>query len=206
MTTEELYKKLEDPNFHDNTDNIFTNVYIFPYDIKEENNILSEIKNFKNRLIRPSNSLDILNVDIFQLMCDYLESINFGKRGPFLEYFQAKEQEGKDMSEAITQTIYTHNDAFLQTLNDKINNFLSQNESKSDGLKRSIVMLYGFSKIYPYVRVNQLLSSFEGFKQKEHFKIVLCYPGEATDSSFSLFGILKDNHAYRAQILSEKSI
>ena len=206
MTTEELYKKLEDPYFQDNSDSIFTNVYIYPYDVKQENKILSEIKDFKKRLIRPSNNLDLLYVNIFELMTEYLKSKNLGKRGPWLEYFQNKEQEGLNMTDTITQKIYNDNDAFLKTLYNKITVFLEKNKSKDDKLKRSIVILYGFSQIHPYVRVNQLLSSFEKYNSGEHFKIILCYPGEATETSFSLFGILKDNHAYRAQILSEKYI
>jgi len=201
MTTEELYKKLEDPYFQDNSDSIFTNVYIFPYDIKQENKILSEIKDFKKRLIRPSNNLDILYVDIFQLMMDYMKSKTFGKRGPLLEYFQKKEQEVGDMTYDINRRISYENKDFLKMLDDRIKDFLEKNKTNEDGLKRSIIILYGFSQIYPYVRVNQLLSSFEEYNSGEHFKLVVCYPGEATDTSFSLFGILKDDHAYRAQIL-----
>jgi len=203
MTTEELYKKLEEPYFQENTqESIFTNVYIFPYDIKEENKVLSDIKNFKKRLIRPSNNLDLLYIDIFQFIMDYLESKNFGKRGPLLEYFQSKEKEGIDMTGVITQKIYNDNTEILKNLKNKITDFLGKNVENNDGLKRSIVILYGFTNIYPYVRVNQFLSSFEEYNRGEHFKLVLCYPGEATDTSFSLFGVLKDNHAYRAQILS----
>ena len=79
---------------------------------------------------------------------------------------------------------------------------IEKNKTNDDGLKRSIIILYGFTQIYPYVRVNQFLSSFEEYNTGECFKLVLCYPGEATDTSFSLFGELKDNHAYRAQILN----
>jgi len=203
MTTEELYKKLEDPYFQDNTqESIFSNVYIFPYDIKKENEVLSEIKGFKNRLIRPSNDLDLLYIDVFQFMMDYLKSINFGKRGPLFEYYQKKEQEGMDMTNVITQKIYVDNHDFLKILYNKINSFIEKNKTNDDGLKRSIIILYGFTQIYPYVRVNQFLSSFEEYNTGECFKLVLCYPGEATDTSFSLFGELKDNHAYRAQILN----
>lgn len=203
MTTEELYKTFEDKYFQDNTlGSIFSNVYIYPYDVKEENRILSTIADFKKRLSRPSNNLDILYVDLFQLMMDYLKSNHFGNRGTYLDFFQQKEKEGLEMSNSITQKIDTDNEEFLKMLNDKIATFLDQNNSKNDGLKRSIVILYGVTQIYPYLRVNQLLSNFEQYNTGEKYKLVLCYPGEATDSSFSLFGILKDNHAYRAQILS----
>ena len=203
MTTQDLYEKLEDPYFQDNTQgSIFTNVYIFPYAIKKENEVFSEIIGFKKRLIRPSNNLDLLYIDIFQLMLDYLKTKNFGKRGPLLAYYQKKEQEGINMTDVITQKIYVDNHDFLKTLYDKINSFLEKNKTNEDGLKRSIILLYGFSQIYPYVRVNQLLSSFEEYNTGEQFKLVLCYPGDVTDTSFSLFGELKDNHAYRAQILS----
>jgi len=203
MTTEELYKKLEDKYFQDNTlESIFTNVYIYPYDVKKENQVLSAIADFKNRLVRPTNSLDILYVDLFQLMMDYLKSNHFGNRGTYLDFFQKKEEEGLEMTDSITQKIGTNNEEFLKMLDDKIAVFLDKNRSKDDGLKRSIVILYGVTQIYPYLRVNQLLSSFEQYNTGEQYKLVLCYPGEATDSSFSLFGVLKDNHAYRAQILS----
>lgn len=201
MTTEELYTKLEDPSFQKQSDSIFTNVYIYPYDVKEENKVLSDIKDFKGRLIRPSNSLDLLYIDIFQLMLDYLESKNFGKHGSLLTYFQKKEQD-INMTDLISQRIYSDNSEFLKTLNDKIKNFLDQNQSKDDGLTRSLVMIYGFSQIYPYIRVNQLLASFEEYNKGERFKLVICYPGVVTDTSFELFGVLKDNHAYRAQILN----
>ena len=156
MTTEELYKTFEDKYFQDNTlGSIFSNVYIYPYDVKEENRILSTIADFKKRLSRPSNNLDILYVDLFQLMMDHLKFNHFGNRGTYIDFFQQKEKEGLEMSNSITQKIDTDNEAFLKMLNDKIATFLDQNNSKNDGLKRSIVILYGVTQIYPYLRVNQ---------------------------------------------------
>lgn len=200
MTIDELYEKLEDAEFQDSLlGSIFYNVYIFPYDIRQENQVVASIKKFKKQLIRPKNNLDILIINVFDLLCDYLFSKPFGKHGSLLDYYQKKEAEGFVMTEQIATE--ASKAPFLKALDDKVRSFIDDPEQDKDNT-RSIVIMYGFSQVFPYLRVNQFLSNYEQFNTGEDFKLIVCYPGQATDTSFSLFGELQDNHTYRAQILN----
>ena len=70
-----------------------------------------------------------------------------------------------------------------------------------DGKVHPYVFLYGFGTIYPYLRANEFLSLYEPLNKANRYKIILFYPGAFCDGRFSLFGKLRDNHAYRAHVL-----
>ena len=55
--------------------------------------------------------------------------------------------------------------------------------------------------MYPYLRANAFLTAYEAVNDASRYKVILFYPGTVKDAEFSLFGILNDHHAYRAQIL-----
>ena len=194
MTIEELYKKLEDKSFQDTTTGtMFYNVYIFQYAPEEEYQIYSQIDSFKNRLRRPSNNLDILTLDIFEEFCQYLDAKSFGKHPSLLKYLLEKENKS---SESVNDTLIRNacDDKFFEWVDKRINEHLNtENE-----LTKSFVFMYGFGQIYPYLRTNTFLSNFERYNHGEEYKIIVFYPGNVQNNSFSLFGVLKDDHTYRS--------
>jgi hypothetical protein len=73
--------------------------------------------------------------------------------------------------------------------------------SQDDSYRRPFVFLYGIGSMYPYLRVNEFLASYENYNQTDNYKIIVFYPGRQEDNSFRLFGTLSDNHTYRATLL-----
>jgi len=194
MTIDELYQKMEDKSFQDtSTGTMFYNVYIFQYPAEEEYHIYSQIESFKSRLRRPSNNLDILTLDIFKEFCQYLDEKPFGKHPSMLAYLLHKENKS---SESVNETLIRNacDEKFFEWMDTRIKNHLNtENE-----LAKSFVFLYGFGQIFPYLRTNTFLSNFERYNHGEDYKIIVFYPGNVQDNSFSLFGVLKDDHTYRS--------
>lgn len=193
MTIEELYNKLEDKFFQDtDTGSIFYNVYIYQYNPEEEYAIRSQIENFKSRLRRPNNNLDILSINLFDEFCDFLNNKSFGKNPSMLEYLLNKEEQGSDITNVLIQNAY--NQDFFQSINDKIQQHIEQENQ----LKKSFVFLYGIGQIYPYLRTNTFLSNFERYNKGEKYKIIVFYPGHSVGNGFSLFNRLRDDNTYRS--------
>ena len=112
-----------------------------------------------------------------------------------------KDEEEEDVSNASkvgdTLTIEAHSEDFLKFLHDRILKHIT----KDDDFNRPYIFLYGIGSIYPYLRVNDLLSMYEDYNLSNKYKVVVFYPGKSIENSFSLFGVLPDNHTYRALLL-----
>lgn len=194
MTVKELYLKMEDKSFQDNSaGTMFYNVYIFQYPAEDEYEISRQIDEFKVRLKRPSNNLDILTLNIFDEFCAYLDAKSFGKNPSSLQYLLSKELEN---TKAVQETLIRQacDEKFFEWIDKLIHEHLQQENE----LTKSFVFLYGFGQIFPYLRTNTFLSNFERYNNGEQYKIIVFYPGHAQKNSFSLFGILKDDHTYRS--------
>jgi hypothetical protein len=55
--------------------------------------------------------------------------------------------------------------------------------------------------MFPYLRTNEFLTAYEAVNDANLYKVIVLYPGTVQDGRFSLFGVLDDPHAYRAQML-----
>lgn len=194
MTIEELYHKLEDKSFQDTSvGTMFYNVYIFQYPAEDENEICYQIDEFKSRLRRPSNNLDILTLNIFDEFCSYLDAKKFGRHPSLLNYLVEKEY--KDANSVNNTLIRNASDEkFFEWVDKRIREHLKQENE----LTKSFVFLYGFGQIYPYLRTNTFLSNFEKYNHGEDFKIIVFYPGHSQGNSFSLFDVLDDANTYRS--------
>ncbi len=73
MTIKELDDKLNSPGFQD-TENgdLFYNFFIYQYPAEKEYDIRKQIQEFKQNLIRPTNYVDVLTLDLFEEFCNYL--------------------------------------------------------------------------------------------------------------------------------------
>ena len=67
MTISDFYDQLlSDKEFQEpETGNLFFPAYIYQYDSKDEYNIRKQIRNLKDRLIRPNNFVDTLILNIY---------------------------------------------------------------------------------------------------------------------------------------------
>ena len=109
MTIKELDDKLNSPGFQD-TENgdLFYNFFIYQYPAEKEYDIRKQIQEFKQNLIRPTNYVDVLTLDLFEEFCNYLNGQKFLKFDSMLQYLLEKEQEQPDTSDKIFSTLERH--------------------------------------------------------------------------------------------------
>ena len=72
MTVDELYEYLCSPLFLDEkSGNIFYNYYIYQYPANQEYEMRRQIQEFKQKLERPTNFVNALELDLFRVFCEY---------------------------------------------------------------------------------------------------------------------------------------
>ena len=77
MTVKELYDKLCSPGFQKTEDgDLFYNFYIYQYDADKEYEIRDQIKEFRDNLIRPTNYVDVLCLNLFDEFCHFLDNLS----------------------------------------------------------------------------------------------------------------------------------
>lgn len=200
MTMEELYELLNSPKFQATEEgDLFYNFYIYQYPASEEYSIREKIVDFKRNLKRPTSYVDVLDIDIFQEFCNFLDQKKFLRHPSMLRYLCEKEDSDPQNAESVQDTLIrnAHSKEFLQYLHDHIMKHIEID----DELKRPYVFLYGIGSIFPYLRVNELLALYEDYNITHKYKILVFYPGHSEKNSFSLFGKLPDHHTYRAMKL-----
>lgn len=200
MTMEELYELLNSPKFQATEEgDLFYNFYIYQYPASEEYSIREKIVDFKRNLKRPTSYVDVLDIDIFQEFCNFLDNKKFLRHPSMLKYLSEKEDADPRNAESVQDTLTrnAHSKEFLQYLHDHIMKHIEID----DDLKRPYVFLYGIGSIFPYLRANELLALYEDYNITHKYKILVFYPGHSEKNSFSLFGKLPDHHTYRAMKL-----
>lgn len=190
MTITELYTQLSDKDFQDyQTGNLFFPAYMYMYDPKKEYLIDAEILDIKNRLHRPSNYLDVMVLDIFEVFVEYLKQEKFGKETKFNYYIQHEKSKPDAVDKALKMDAY--NQRFLAYLSKKIQEHLTQAQES----EVAYVFVKGFGRSFPYIRASRFMNNFERYIKG--YKLIMFYPGEAK-TYYSLFGLLKDENLYRA--------
>jgi hypothetical protein len=190
MTIKELYDLLCDKSFQDpSTGNLFFPAYMYLYEPEDEYVIRQEIANMKDRLVRPTDFVDVLALNIFEEFCNFLKSQKWGETN-WLEFILL-EQTRNYQSIQTTIRQKANDKLFYQFLNNKIQSYLN----KVNDLKKSYVFVYGFGQIFPYLRTSKFMNLFEQYIRG--YKIILFYPGNA-DKNYNMFKILNDEHLYRA--------
>ena len=196
MTIQELDHKLNDPGFQDpKNGDIFYNFFIYQYPAEKEYDIREQIKEFKEHLIRPINYVDVLCLNLFEEFCNYLQTKQIMHR-PMLEYQLEKEKTNPEATKS-TMTRNAHSEGFIKYLHDHI----MAHVSIEDEFRRPYVFVHGVGSMYPYIRVNELLTLYEQYNVTYKYKIIVFYPGYRENNSFRLFGLLPDHHTYRATLL-----
>ena len=85
MTIKELDDKLNSPGFQD-TENgdLFYNFFIYQYPAEKEYDIRKQIQEFKANLIRPTNYVDVLTLNLFDDRRPYVFMYGIGSMYPYL--------------------------------------------------------------------------------------------------------------------------
>jgi len=200
MTIRELDDKLNSKGFQD-TENgdLFYNFYIYQYPAEEEYAIRKQIMEFKANLIRPTNYVDVLTLNLFDEFCQFLDQKKFLRHPSMLKYQLEKEKAdpSKAQNTHDTLTRNAHSVDFVQYIHQRIIEHISQ----QDDYRRPFVFLYGIGSMYPYLRVNEFLALYEDYNDTSKYKIIVFYPGKRDNNTFRLFQTLQDNNTYRATLL-----
>lgn len=198
MTIDQLYEKLTSERFmNPKYGDMFYNYYIYPYDIKEEYEKRLQIAAFKEKLKRPTSYINALTLDLFEVFCEFLDAMPFGKAYPSMKQFlmDIEATSSKEVQSILTEQACS--DEFLQYVRSRILEHIKQ----SDGLRHPYVFIYGMGEMFPYLRTNVFLTKYEKYNQTNLYKIIVFYPGSPKGNSFSLFDMLDDTHTYRAILL-----
>ncbi|MGQ1910984.1 BREX protein BrxB domain-containing protein [Marinifilum sp. RC60d5] len=190
MTITELYTQLSDKDFQNHqTGNLFFPAYMYMYDPEKEYEVDAEILDIKNRLHRPSNYLDVMVIDIFEVFVEYLKQEKFGRETKFNYYTQFETSKPDAVDKSLKMDAY--NQRFLNFLSNKIEEHLKQ----ANDFEVAYVFVKGFGRSFPYIRASRFMNNFE--KYIKGYKLIMFYPGEAKNY-YSLFELLKDENLYRA--------
>lgn len=198
MTIDELYEKLSSRQFQDTQNgDLFYNFFVYQYPAEKEYEIRQQIKEFKEQLIRPINYVDVLTINLFEEFCNFLDGQSFGKLHPsYLKYLIEKDGTNP---ESVTKTLTNkaNSDAFFQYIHNRIIEHISIKDNKI----RPYIFLYGIGSMYPYLRTNVFLTNYEKYNQSSNYKLIVFYPGNVNKNTYHLFGMLNDEHTYRATLL-----
>lgn len=197
MTIEELDVLLNSKEFQDvENGDLFYNFYLFQYEAAKEYDVRRQIRQFENSLIRPTNYIDVLSIDLFEEFCTFLDGQRFLSHPSYLKYLLEKEKVDPD---AVDRTLRSkaNSEAFWLYVHNLIMNHIN----KSDSNKRPYIFLYGMGKMYPYLRTNVFLTNYEPYNKTDKYKIIVFYPGHTENNNFKLFDRLDDVHTYRATLL-----
>ena len=200
MTIKELDDKLNSPSFQDpENGDLFYNFFIYQYPAEKEYDIRRQIQEFKANLIRPINYVDVLCLNLFEEFCQFLDQKKFLKHPSMLKYLMEKEEADPSKASSTQETLIrnAHSQEFLQFLHKRILDHINI----KDDFRRPFVFVSGVGSMFPYIRVNELLALYENYNDTSRYKIIVFYPGHREENSFRLFGVLPDNHTYRATLL-----
>ena len=199
MTIEELYNYLCSPQFLDEkSGNIFYNYYIYQYPANKEYEMRKQIQEFKEKLKRPTNFVNALELDLFKVFCDYLRNEKFGDTSLLEDTFEGDKIHPEMVTTELTSE--ANSDNFIRFVRDKIEEHMKLN----DGLNKPYIFIHGIGKMFPYMRTNVFLTRYEKYNEPDKYRIILFYPGHQEGNSFSLFDTLEDSHTYRAILLVNK--
>lgn len=201
VVVDKLYERLCQPDFQDTPHgDLFYNYFIVPYDPAKEYETRERIQWYRDNLIRPTNYVNALHIDIFEEFCNYLDNKPFGKKYPsYLKYLIEKESKDPENSEGVARSLtqQAQGDAFIQYIHDRI---VAHKEAETEN-KTPYVFISGFGNIYPYLRLSTFLNKYEEHNQTHAYKIFVFYPGEPDGNSYKLFDRFADQHVYRAALI-----
>jgi len=193
MTIAELYEKLADKSFQDpGTGNLFWPTYMYLYKPENEYAIRKEIDTIKVRLKRPDNYIDVLIINIFEELIEYLKLQHFGDSNLLEELLQIETEEPETVNGLVSTK--AGEERFFEWLNSKVTDHLELPNPNNE--KKSYVFVTGFGQIFPYLRASKFISNFEKYTTGK-FKVVVFYPGRV-DQTCHLFDKLNDDNPYRA--------
>jgi hypothetical protein len=195
-----LYEKLNSSEFLV-PGGISYNFYILPYDVRNEGKVLSGITNVLKDLKRPADYIDVLAIDLFKVFTEFLSGLKLGNTNYLDHLVKADSMARNEYGHSNITKILSekaHCREFLNFVHAKVVTHFGKDDPQH---KRPYLFLYGMGAMFPYLRTNEFLTAYEAVNDANLYKVIVLYPGAVQDGRFSLFGVLDDPHAYRAQML-----
>lgn len=200
MTVDQLFAKLCSKEFQDvQNGDLFYNFFVFPYPANEEYAMRAQIDDFKKKLIRPTNYVDVLVLNLFDEFCTFLDKQSFGKKHPsYLNYLLEKDK--TDTAAAMRAlTLKANSEQFYRYIHDRIITHVMIDDDKV----RPYVFLHGIGLMYPLLRTSVFLTNYEKYNKTSRYKVIVFYPGTVQGTDYELFGLINDHHTYRAIVLND---
>jgi hypothetical protein len=158
--------------------------YIFDYPPEEEVMVRDHIRVILDNISTRKPELRIKNVNLFELLLDYLKKRNLFDPAVQLQKKRGNEEALKALSAPL------HEEKIAKVFSDAV---------PPD--EYDLVFITGVGNAWPLLRSHTLLSNLHPLL--EQTPLVMFYPGVYDGQSLSLFGKLKDNNYYRAFQLVE---
>lgn len=153
--------------------------YIFDYPPEEELMVRDHIRVILKNLSQKKPNLRIKNINLFELIHDYLKGRNLLSRAIQLQKSKGDEETQRALLAPL------HEEKIAQTFIEAV---------PPD--EYSLVFITGVGSAWPLLRSHALLNNLHPLMERT--PLVMFYPGVYDGQGLSLFGRLKDNNYYRA--------
>lgn len=193
---DKLIKYLEDPSFQNReTGKLFHPTYIYLYDAEKEYELQNHLLTLQERLKRPTHFLDCLGINLYEELIEYLKSNRIFDTTVFDEIIKKEATNPAFAQKWVIEKV--DNAAFIKYLITKIKNHFEEVDSD----KRVYLLVHGVGDVFPYLRASDFLKRIEGIVK--NFKVILFYPGQYSEQYYNLFGNIKTDNIYRANLLNQ---
>ncbi len=153
--------------------------YIFDYAPEDELEVREHIDFLVKHLKKNFSNLDVVHVDLFRLIINYLKERNLLKKAIELQ----RKKGNKELLKAVRPVLDASN----------VSRYFVE---KVEPDERDLVLVSGVGGAYPLIRSHNLLSNLHGIMGST--PLVLFYPGKYSGNDLNLFGKLKESNYYRA--------
>ncbi len=194
IETDKIFKLLSEEGFKDPaTGRLFFPAYIYTYNPVDEYEMRREIQRLNEMLSRPSNNLRSMLINIFDEFLEYLKSQEFDNSNILEETFKLELEDKDELNHYLGEVA---GEGFIEHMGEKFTSYFSDNTTD-----KVYLLVHGFGSIYPWLRVSHFLKNTE--KYIKNFKIIVFFPGEFSEDTYSLFSMLNDDNVYRANHINE---
>lgn len=179
-----IEKKISEESFRSNTGlGNEVGYYIFDYDPRQEIFVRNHIEYLKNKVNQSNKGFQIIEVDLFHVMCEILE-----EEGYLEAFFDIEKENGFfEMAESIVETLGLDETDELNLILTKITNM---------DLKDGILFLTGVGKCHPIIGSHNILNNLHQIL--DTVPVVMFYPGQYSGQDLKLFGTMDGKNYYRA--------
>ena len=156
--------------------------------------VLNQVGVDVSRVKKPPRFLDCLLINLFDELVAYLKSNRLFDTTVFNEILKKEKEDPIKAQKWIMDKV--DDERFIEYVTLKIKTHFDSKNNKAVYL-----LINGVGDAFPYLRGSDFLKRIESLSK--NFKVILFYPGEYRDNYYNLFGQLKTDNIYRANLLNQ---